>query len=202
MMNLDSLVNSSMFNWVILPLLIFLARIVDVSLGTIRISFISKGLKYLASLCGFVEVIIWLLAIRVIMQNLNNPVCYIAYGAGFGMGTFIGLQIEKKLALGNAVIRIVTQKDASELINTLRSQGFGVTNIDAEGAEGKVNVLYVIIKRHDLHAVSAAIEKFNPKAFYTIEDLKLVSSGIFPDQKARYHFLPIIGPFRFWRKGK
>jgi uncharacterized protein YebE (UPF0316 family) len=202
MMNLEPLINSDIFNWIILPLLIFLARIVDVSLGTIRISFVSKGLKHLASICGFVEVIIWLLAIRVIMQNLNNPVCYIAYGAGFGMGTFIGLQIEKKLALGDAVIRIVTQKDATDLINALRSQGFGVTSIDGEGAEGKVNVLYVIIKRHDFQAVSTAIEKFNPNAFYTLEDLKLVSRGIFPNQKARYHFTPIIGPFRFWRKGK
>ena len=132
-MSLDTLFDSGVFNWIILPLLIFCARILDVSLGTIRISFVSKGLKYLASLIGFVEVIIWLLAIRVIMQNLNNAVCYIAYGAGFAMGTFIGLQIEKKLALGNAIIRIVTQKDATELINSLRSQGFGVTSIDAVG---------------------------------------------------------------------
>jgi len=152
-MNLSSFINSDIFNWIILPFLIFLARICDVSLGTIRIAFVAKGLKYLASLIGFVEVIIWLLAIRVIMQNLNNPICYIAYGAGFSMGTFIGLEIEKKLALGSAIIRIVTQKDATELINALRSEGFGVTSINAEGAEGKVNVIYVIIKRHDFDTV-------------------------------------------------
>jgi len=201
-MNLETLFGSEFFNWIILPFLIFCARIIDVSLGTIRITFISKGLRYLASLVGFFEVIIWLMAIRVIMQNLNNVVCYLAYGAGFAMGTFIGLQIEKKLALGNAIIRIVTQKDATDLINYLRTQGFGVTSIDAEGAEGKVNILYVIIKRHDFNAVSTAIEKYNPKAFYTLEDLKLVSRGIFPNQKARYSFMPVVGPFRFWRKGK
>jgi len=201
-MNIEAFIGSSFFNWIILPFLIFCARIFDVSLGTIRISLVSKGLKYIASLIGFVEVIIWLLAIRVIMQNLNNVVCYIAYGAGFAMGTFIGLQIEKKLALGNAIIRIVTQKDATELTNHLRAKGFGVTSIEAEGAEGKVNVLYVIIKRHDFHTVSTAIETFNPKAFYTLEDLKLVSRGIFPNQKARYSFMPVVGPFRFWRKGK
>jgi len=201
-MNIEALFGPGFFNWIILPFLIFCARIFDVSLGTIRISFVSKGLKYIASLIGFFEVIIWLLAIRVIMQNLNNVVCYIAYGAGFAMGTFIGLQIEKKLALGNAIIRIVTQKDATELINHLRAIGFGVTSIEAEGAEGKVNVLYVIIKRHDFHTVSTAIETFNPKAFYTLEDLKLVSRGIFPNQKARYSFMPVVGPFRFWRKGK
>jgi uncharacterized protein YebE (UPF0316 family) len=198
----NSIIGTDIFNWIILPLLIFLARIFDVSLGTIRIAFVSKGLRYLASLIGFAEVIIWLLAIRVIMQNLNNPICYFAYGAGFAMGTFIGLQIEKKLALGNAIIRIVTQKDATELIKTLRAQGFGVTSIDAEGAEGKVNVLYVIIKRHDFDTVTAAIEKFNPRAFYTLEDLKMVSQGIFPDKKTRYSFMPLIGPFRFWRKAK
>ena len=201
-MNFGQLINSDIFNWIILPLLIFIARICDVSLGTIRITFISKGLKYLASLVGFVEVIIWLLAIRVIMQNLNNAVCYVAYGAGFAMGTFIGLQIERKLALGSAIIRIVTQKDATELMNALRAQGFGVTSIDAEGAEGKVNVLYVIIKHHDFHSVSENIKRFNPKAFYTVEDLKLVSEGIFPNQKSRFSYLPLMGPFRFWRKGK
>jgi len=78
-MNLEMIANSEIFKWVILPLLIFLARVLDVSLGTIRIVFISRGLKHFAPLIGFFEVIIWLLAIRVIMQNLNNVVCYIAY---------------------------------------------------------------------------------------------------------------------------
>lgn len=201
-MNLESVVGSDVFRWIILPLLIFLARILDVSLGTIRIVFVSRGLKYLAPVVGFVEVIIWLLAIRVIMQNLNNFACYIAYGAGFAMGTFIGLQIEKRIAVGNSIIRIITQKDATELIGHLRSQGFGVTSMDAQGVKGKVNIIYMTIKRHDFEKVTQIIEKFNPKAFYTVEDVCMVSAGTFPLRRSRLSHIPIIGTFMFWRKGK
>lgn len=80
---------------------------------------------------GFFEVIIWLIAIRAVIENLNNIVCYLAYGAGFAMGTFVGLTIEKKLAIGSSLIRIITQKDATDLIFHLRCQGFGVTSMEA-----------------------------------------------------------------------
>ncbi len=196
------MVGSDVFRWVILPLLIFLARILDVSLGTIRIVFVSRGLKYLAPVIGFIEVIIWLLAIRVIMQNLNNFACYFAYGAGFAMGTFIGLQIEKRIAIGNSIIRIITQKDATQLIDYLRSQGFGVTHMDAQGIKGKVNVIYMIIKRQDFEKVTQIINKFNPKAFFTVEDVCMVSAGTFPLRRSRLSHIPLIGSFMFWRKGK
>jgi len=199
-MNLEPIFGSEIFKWVVLPLLIFLARILDVSLGTVRIVFVSRGLKYLAPVVGFFEVIIWLLAIRVIMQNLNNVACYIAYGAGFGMGTFIGLQIEKWLAIGTSIIRIITQKEATELISHLKSEAYGVTSMDAQGVKGKVHVLYLIIRRHDFKNVAEIIRKFNPNAFYTVEDVRLVSKGIFPSKIS--HHTPVIGPFTFWRKGK
>lgn len=201
-MNLESFLSSEIFKWIILPLLIFAARILDVSLGTVRIIFVSRGLKYLAPLVGFFEVIIWLLAIRVIIQNLNNVACYIAYGAGFAMGTFIGLQIEKKIAIGNSLVRVVTQKDAAELIEHLREKDYGVTSVDAQGVKGKVHVIYIIIRRHDIENVAGIIREFNPQAFYTIEDIRLVSRGIFPLKINRFPHLPAIGPFMFWRKGK
>ena len=201
-MNVESVIGSDAFRWIILPLLIFVARVLDVSLGTIRIVFVSRGLKFLAPVVGFVEVIIWLLAIRVIMQNLNNFACYIAYGAGFAMGTFIGLQIEKRIAVGNSVIRIITQKDATELIGYLRSKGYGVTSMEAQGIKGRVNVIYMIIKRHDFEKVTQIIRKYNPKAFYTVEDASMVSAGTFPVRISRLSHIPVIGTFRFWRKGK
>lgn len=200
-MNIESVLTSDVFKWGILPLLIFLARILDVSLGTMRIVFISRGMKYLAPITGFFEVIIWLLAIRVIMQNLNNAVCYFAYGAGFAMGTFIGIKIENKMALGSSVVRIITSKDATELIDFLRSKNYGVTSIDARGSMGKVNVIFMIIKRQSFKEVSEIIQRFNPKAFYTVEDVRMVSEGIFP-MGSRPLMRPLTGPFRFWRKSK
>jgi len=174
--------DSDLFTWIVIPFLIFLARVCDVSLGTIRIMFVSRGNKLAAPILGFFEVIIWLVAIGQIMQNLSNPFCYLAYGFGFAFGNFIGINIEEKMALGKYIIRIITKKDASDLISAMRRKGFGVTDIPAEGARGPVQVIYTIIKRADLDRVTAIIERKNPKAFYTIEDIRAVKEGIFPGQ--------------------
>jgi uncharacterized protein YebE (UPF0316 family) len=178
--------DSVLFKWGILPLLIFLARIVDVSLGTLRVIFISRGMKWIAPLVGFFEVLIWLLAIGQIMKNLTNVVCYVAYAGGFAMGTFVGISIVDKLSLGVALIRVITRVDASELVEYLSLQNYGVTSVDAQGVTGKVKVIYSIVKRQDLEKVVEIINKFNPQAFYTIEDVRFVSEGIFPAREAWY----------------
>jgi uncharacterized protein YebE (UPF0316 family) len=175
--------NSELFKWLILPLLIFVARIFDVSLGTLRVIFISRGMRTIAAVVGFVEILIWLLAIGQIMKNLTNIACYAAYAGGFAMGTFVGIYIVEKLSLGVVLIRVTTRKDASELIEFLKSADYGITSTDAEGATGKVKIIYSIIKRHDLKSVVEIIKKFNPHAFYTIEDVRFVSEGIFPVRK-------------------
>ncbi len=201
-MNVDSIINTQLFAWVILPFFIFLARVVDVSMGTLRIIFVSKGLKYLAPVIGFFEVIIWLIAIRVIMQNLDNFMCYIAYGAGFAMGNYVGIFIENRLAVGRAALRVITRMDATELIKTLREKGYGVTSVEAQGSDGNVNVLFMVIRRGDFATIANLIKEFNPKAFYTLEDVKFVSEGVFPNKKAglaRNFHLPL---FKYWRKGK
>jgi uncharacterized protein YebE (UPF0316 family) len=193
--------NSDVFRWVVLPLLIFTARVVDVSIGTIRIVFVSKGKKTLAPLFGFVEVIIWLLAISQIMRNLNNFMCYIAYGGGFAMGTFVGLLIEERMALGMLLIRVMTRMDAAELITSLKERNYGVTAIPAEGPTGEVKVIYSVIRREDLKEVVEIIKRFNPKAFYSIEDVRFVSEGIFPLKHPVSRWYPRSATRR-WRKGK
>ena len=172
-------INSPVFVWVILPLLIFIARILDVSIGTLRIIFVSRGMKYLAPLLGFFEVLIWLIAIGQIMQHLDNVMCYIAYAGGFAAGNYLGIIIEQKLKMGIYIVRIITQKNANELIAFLRSKDYGITSIDAEGSQGKVSILYSIIRRKNLNHFIESIEQFNPNAFYTIEDVRFVSKGIF-----------------------
>lgn len=199
--NMETFTESGFFMWVVLPLLIFFSRIIDVSLGTMRIVFVSRGLKYYAPVVGFFEVIIWLLAIRVIMQNLNNPICYIAYGAGFGTGNYIGIFLERKMAVGRGILRIITRKDATELIKILRDRGFGVTSLVAEGSNGNVNLIYMVIRRSDFKTVTELVQKFNPQAFYTLEDVRYVSEGIFPTRDPVY-YRQFLGPFRFFRKGK
>jgi uncharacterized protein YebE (UPF0316 family) len=189
--------NSALFAWVVLPALIFIARVSDVSLGTVRVIFVARGLKYLAPVVGFFEIIIWLLAIGQIMQNLSNPICYIAYAGGFAMGNYVGIWIAEKLSLGVVLIRVITNKDASELLKYLRSAGYGITSVDAQGSAGKVQVVFTIVRRREVAGVVNLIKQFNPKAFYTIEEVGFVEEGIFP---ARETWLNNMS--RLLRKGK
>jgi uncharacterized protein YebE (UPF0316 family) len=191
------LLNSTLLAWVVLPVLIFIARVADVSLGTVRVIFIAKGLKYLAPVVGFFEIIIWLLAIGQIMQNLSNPICYIAYAGGFAMGNYVGILIADKLSLGVVLIRVITSKDASDLLKYLRSAGYGITSVDARGSAGKVQIVFTVVRRREVESVVSLIKQFNPKAFYTIEEVRFAEEGVFPARKTW-----LGNAFQFWRKGK
>lgn len=196
-----SFLHSEAFTFVLLPVLIFLARILDVSFGTIRIIFISRGRKFLAPLIGFFEILIWLVAIGKVMQNLTNVYCYIAYAGGFATGNFTGMWIEEKLAMGTLIIQIITKKDASTLIDNLKSSGYGVTVVPAEGSTGQVHIVYSLIKRSALKDVVAIIKRFNPKAFYSIEDVRFASKGILPLRKSLY-VKSVFDLLKMRRKGK
>ena len=196
-------VSPEILTYVIIPILIFIARICDVSLGTIRVIFISKGIRYLAPIIGFFEVIIWLLAIGQIMNNLTNFAAYIAYGAGFAAGTYIGMVIEEKISLGLVSVRIITKKDPGELMQYLRSHNYGVTSIDGEGATGKVKMVFTIIKRQDLPHVVGIIKQFHPNAFYSVDEVKSVSEGVFPENRVLgAGVFSWLDSLRFYRKGK
>jgi uncharacterized protein YebE (UPF0316 family) len=193
-MDFVSFYNSDVFKWMILPILIFLARMTDVSLGTLRIIFVSHGLKYIAPLVGFVEINIWLLAIGQIMQNLNNMITSLAYAGGFATGAFVGMLIEEKLSIGMVMVRIICKHDTTELIKALRDANYGVTTHDAEGVSGPVKIIFAVIRREDLHAVLGHIHKIHPHAFYSVEDIRSVGEAMFPYQRHRL--------FRSQRKGK
>ena len=181
-MNAD-FITSDVFAWVILPLLIFISRILDVSIGTMRLIFVSKGFKYIAPVLGFFEVIIWLLAISQIMQNLDNIMCYIAYGLGFAMGNYAGIILEEKMAIGSVLLRVIPQKDTNELINYLREHKYGVTSVEVEGMKGRIQMIFSIIKRKDVKEYIEIVQRFNPNAFYTIEDIKAIKEGYFKSHR-------------------
>jgi uncharacterized protein YebE (UPF0316 family) len=170
--------DSPAFTYVILPILIFCSRIVDVSIGTMRVIFITKGYRMLAPLFGFFEVLIWLIAVTQIMKNLSQPFYYIAYAGGFAAGNFVGMFIESRMALGVVLVRVITRNGASELIEYLKSQNYGVTAVDAEGLFGKVKILFTVTKRSEVKHVIAAIQQYNPQAFYTIEDVRFASEQV------------------------
>lgn len=195
------LISPAFYAWFILPFLIFVARVIDVSMGTVRVIFVSRGLKYLAPLVGFFEILIWLLAIGQIMKNLSNPACYIAYAGGFAMGNFVGIWIAEKLSLGVVLIRVVTKKDAAELVEYLKSADYGVTSVDGHGTAGQVKVVFTIVPRREVKSVADLINRFNPQAFYSIEEVGFVEKGIFPTRSVG-SFTNFVRLFRPFRKGK
>jgi uncharacterized protein YebE (UPF0316 family) len=195
------LFNSPVLKWVVLPLLIFTARVLDVSLGTMRIIFVSRGNRFIAPVVGFFEVIIWLLAIGQIMHNITNWLCYVAYGGGFALGNYIGILIEERLALGTLLVRVITTRDTCHIVDCLQGGGYGVTSVEAQGVMGPVKIILTVIKRKDLHDVVDAIQKCDPKAFLSVEEIRSVSEGVFPTHIA-HHRKSLLGLLRMRRKAK
>lgn len=175
--------NSDVSTLIIVPILIFLARVVDVTFGTIRIVMISRGNKYIAPIFGFFEIIIWLFAISQIVQHLNSVSYYLAYAFGYSAGTYVGILMEEKMAIGRVIIRIITKKDATKLVEGLRSTGYGVTSFDGCGATGIVKLIYMTVERKDVDNILKIIKEFNPKAFFSIEGVRLANEGTFPLRK-------------------
>jgi len=178
---MDNILNAWYFGTIIVPILIVLAKIIDVSLGTIRIILVSKGLKKFAPIIGFVEVLVWIIAIGQVMQNLTNPINYVAYAFGFALGNYFGILLEAKLALGQVIVRVISKKDASELIEVLKNAKYGITIVDAIGSTGPVHMIFTVIKRSQIKDVVEIIKEYNPRAFYSIEDIRFVSEIYYGD---------------------
>lgn len=200
-MNSVLLSSGGLYTWLLLPLLIFTARVVDVSLGTVRVIFVSRGFKYLAPVIGFFEILIWLLAIGQIMKNLSNPACYVAYAGGFAMGNYVGIAIAEKLSLGVVLIRVVTRRDALPLVERLQEEDYGVTSVDGHGSSGLVKVVFTVVPRREVRDVVHMIKTFHPHAFYSIEEVGFVEKGIFPLRRTGWNS-SLLKLFRPFRKGK
>ena len=192
----SAFLQSDIFNWLVLPLLIFLARTCDVTLATLRNIFIARNIKKIVPFLGFFEVMIWLVAVSQTINNLHNIACYIAFAGGYSMGIFVGITIEEKLALGKQVVRIITNQDPAGLVTALYEANMGVTILDGQGVKGPVKVIFTTLKRKDVLFVDELIQKYTPNAFYTIEDIRNSNMGVFPEKKgdSRYSFLKILLP--------
>lgn len=173
------------FNWVLLPLVIYFARMTDVTLGTLRIVMISKGKRKIVPFIGFFEVLLWLIAIGQIMQNLANVMCYIAWAGGYATGTFLGLFLEEKLALGTQVIRLISNKEYDGLLAELKNKKHGYTMVDGQGAMGAVKVIFITVERKNLKQIIELINQFMPGSFYSIEDIRETSLGVFAGSATR-----------------
>ncbi len=163
----------------LLPVMIFFGRICDVTLGTLRIIFVSKGEKYKAPIVGFFEVFIWVVIISQIFAQANSLIAYVAYAAGYAAGNYVGILVENRIAFGYQLLRVYTKKEALELIKVLNSKNIGATFVKGEGAVSQVHIVEIVIGRKSLNEVIGIISDFDSKVFYLIEDIRYKKEGIF-----------------------
>lgn len=163
-----------------LPYYIFLAEVCVVTISTMRTIFVARGMKFLAPFLGVFEVSIWLFAIGEVMKHLNDWRCSAAFAGGFTLGNFLGILLEEKLAMGSVGVHMITHRDPSRLIGALRTDGYGATRIEAEGATGPVHVVYAVVKRKELEHVLKIARRFHPKLFYSVDDLHSTAAGVAP----------------------
>jgi len=175
-----------------LPFLVFVGELCVVTLCTLRIIFISRGMKIPASVLGFFEITIWLFAIGQVMRNLQDPGCFLGFAGGFTLGNFLGVVIEKKLALGTVVVRTITNKDATDLVAGLRAAQYGVTTLEASGATGPVKLIFTVVPRRELECVLTIVRRFDPLAFYAVDSIQEVGPGIFPRRERFRGVIPSV----------
>ncbi len=174
-MDFTAFLDTNTFKWILLPLLIFLGRVLDVSIGTVRLIFVARGYRNLAPILGFFEILIWLAAIRQIMANLTNPLYFAAYAGGFATGTYVGMYLEDKISIGKVMLRIITKKNAEQISENLRKMGHFVTVSQAKSGEEDVNIIFTVIRRHEIHKVAYMIKELSPHAYYSVEDVRYAS---------------------------
>ena len=151
---------------------------------TIRVIYISRGIKYLAPIIAFFEIVIWLLAMEVLMQDLANIANFLAFALGFAMGTYVGLIIEEKLSIGMVILRIVTTDESNEeIVSFMQSENYGVTTLDATGSRGSVKMILSLVNRTDVPRITQHIQATNPHAFFSIQDVRYVNQGVFRPKK-------------------
>jgi uncharacterized protein YebE (UPF0316 family) len=195
------IISPDIYNWIILPLLIFIAQICNVSLETLRVIYVSKGIKYLAPVIAFFEIVIWLLAIEAILSDISNIAIFLGFAFGFALGTFVGLVIEEKLSVGMVIVRIVTPGESNEEIVSFLQQGnYGVTSLNAQGSRGDVRMILSLVNRVEIPRIIAHLKTTNPDAFFSIEDVRYVNQGVFRPRKPDVVTRMIHSFIRPWKK--
>ncbi len=161
------------------PLLIFAMRVVDVSMGAVRILLMVRGWRTVAAVVGFVEVLIWIVAVGNAMQHLTSPYHLVGYAGGFALGTYVGVAVEHMLALGQVVVRaIIPGGEGGATATTLRDNGYAVTEVDGRGRSGPVDIVNVVVGRRQASQVAEVIESTAPRSFITVEEVRSTRRGM------------------------
>jgi len=174
-------------------ILIFLLRIVDVSCDTLRVLFAIRGKRGIAGILGFFQALVWIIAVGNVVKHLDSWLHVVGYAGGYAMGTVVGITIERLLAYGLNTVRIVSLHGGVEIAEALRERGYGVTELAAFGRDGKVEIVNSVVQRAHLDEVMAIVDRFDPQAFVTVEEPKILRGGSFAEREWR-----VVTPLTRW----
>ena len=164
----------------LLYIIIFFAKIIEVSISTIRLVFINKGERVKGAVLGFIEILIWLIVVSSVLNNITeDPIKVFIYAAAFALGNYLGVTIESKIAVGLASIQVVVNKESGEILaDILREQGYGVTIIEGKGINESIkNLLFIQLNRKKISEAVKVIKHHNPEAYITVNDIKSMMGG-------------------------
>ncbi len=166
-------------------LFIFFAKVLDVSMATIRMIMVVRGRRLQAAMIGFVEVTIYVLAIGKVLSGLDNPINVIMYASGFATGNYLGIFLEEKMALGNIIVQVITEHEVTKIVETLRDEGFGVTVFEGYGRQGIRHLINVTLERKNMAKLYNVLDEHDKKAFVTVMDARSIRGGYFPVRKKK-----------------
>lgn len=171
-----------MLNFLSMPpllvtLIIFCLRVIDMSLDTLRVLFVIRGRRPQAWFLGFFQSMLWVVAITSVLSNLDNLWNIAAYAGGFATGNVIGMMIEERLAIGHGHLRIISSRRGNAIVEALREAGYAVTEIAGRGKDGTVSVIDCSVKRKDILPAQKVIYKTDPDAFVTVEEIRPLHRG-------------------------
>lgn len=166
-------------------LLIFTARMLDMGMATIRMIMVVRGKRLLSAVIGFIEAVIYVLAIGKVLDGMDNPMNVFVYALGFAAGNYVGVYLEEKMALGSIIVQVISEHKIAELVEKLRDKGFGVTVIEGYGRNGIRHLLNVTLQRKNLSKLYGVIDEHDEKAFMTITDARAIRGGYFTRMKRK-----------------
>lgn len=170
-----------MLELILAALYIFVLRMVDVSAATLRILMVMRGRKLLAWVFGFFQALIFILAIQAVLSNIGNWLNILGYAAGFATGTVVGMRLEEWWAVGYGHIRVISSRHGAALAETLREAGYGVTEVPGRGRDGSVDLLGISVPRRKVRRVRELVQSIDPDAFITVEDVRPIARGFWPN---------------------
>jgi len=171
-----------MLNLISLPpflitFVIFLLRVTDMSLDTLRVLFVIRGRRSISWVLGFFQSALWVVAITSVLNNLDNLWNIVSYAGGFATGNVVGMIIEDHLAIGHAHMRIISSRWGNAIVDAIRNSGYAATELAGRGKDGTVSVINCSIQRKDIRNLKIEISRIDPDAFITVEEIRPLHRG-------------------------